>query len=133
MPLVGILNLLKKVRPSGRNRWMACCPAHEDNSPSLSIAVGGNEKILLHCFAGCQLADITEAIGLSVSDLFPKITNDLEFSNRFKHASNLANQAELDALTLIIAKNELMAGRALSAEDQKTVTQAIDRLGNAIL
>ena len=33
--------------------WMACCPAHDDRTPSLSIADGAEGRILLTCFAGC--------------------------------------------------------------------------------
>ena len=31
---------------------MACCPAHEDRRPSLSITPG-RKAVLYHCFAGC--------------------------------------------------------------------------------
>jgi hypothetical protein len=48
-------------------RWhgsggMACCPAHEDRSPSLSIGIGGNGRPLVHCFAGCAPADVLDAL-----------------------------------------------------------------------
>jgi DNA primase len=33
--------------------WVALCPAHADKSPSLSIRLADDGKILLHCFAGC--------------------------------------------------------------------------------
>ena len=41
--------------------WMAKCPAHDDNNPSLSIReVDG--KVLLHCHAGCPQRDVIEAL-----------------------------------------------------------------------
>lgn len=69
MPVDLILQRLNKVRKNGANKWMACCPAHEDRSPSLAIAEQG-DKILLHCFAGCEVPDILTAIDLSIGDLF---------------------------------------------------------------
>ena len=47
-------------------RWdgrsgMACCPAHRDRTPSLSISAGTN-TVLLHCFAGCDFVDIIRAV-----------------------------------------------------------------------
>lgn len=50
--------------------WMARCPAHEDTKPSLSIASGDDGRILLQCFAGCEVGGIVEALGLEVRDLF---------------------------------------------------------------
>jgi hypothetical protein len=50
--------------------WLARCPAHDDRSPSLSIAEGDDGRILLHCFAGCSLESIVAALGLTMRDLF---------------------------------------------------------------
>jgi len=36
----------------GSSGWMACCPAHDDNTPSLSLKVQ-NGKLLVRCHAGC--------------------------------------------------------------------------------
>jgi putative DNA primase/helicase len=33
--------------------WMACCPAHDDREPSLSICDADDGTILVHCHAGC--------------------------------------------------------------------------------
>ncbi len=52
-----------------RAGFTARCPAHDDRSPSLSITERDG-KILLHCFSGCSISAITEAIGVSVKDLF---------------------------------------------------------------
>jgi Protein of unknown function (DUF3987)/Toprim-like len=59
------------VRPNGQGGQLARCPTHEDRSPSLSISVGEDERVLVHCFAGCLTEDIVEALGLEVRDLFP--------------------------------------------------------------
>jgi len=40
-------------RKVGRG-WSACCPAHDDRSPSLSICDAGDGKVLIHCHAGCD-------------------------------------------------------------------------------
>ena len=62
------LGHLNKVRKS-KSGWMACCPNHEDNSPSLSINQG-IDCILIHCFAGCDSSGVMGSIGLSLADLY---------------------------------------------------------------
>ena len=70
-PLVqNILSRCHGVNPSSSG-WMARCPAHEDENPSLSIREGTDGKILLKCFAGCTLEQICSALGIKQSDLFP--------------------------------------------------------------
>src|SRR5689334_22447351 len=34
--------------------WMACCPAHDDRKPSLSIRAAHDGKVLVRCHAGCD-------------------------------------------------------------------------------
>lgn len=51
-------------------RVMAQCPAHDDRNPSLSIRESSDGTLLVHCFAGCQTADVVDAVGLSMADLF---------------------------------------------------------------
>lgn len=60
---------LEKVQKSGKG-WTARCPAHDDRAPSLSISEGSDGRVLLHCHAGCDTADIVTRLGLSESDLF---------------------------------------------------------------
>ncbi len=48
---------------------MACCPAHKDAKPSLSVSEKDG-KILVHCQVGCTTNEIVSAMGLSVKDLF---------------------------------------------------------------
>jgi hypothetical protein len=46
---------------SGRG-WLVCCPAHEDRSPSLSLADGDGGRLLVQCFAGCEARDVLAAL-----------------------------------------------------------------------
>jgi CHC2 zinc finger len=41
--------------------WMAKCPAHDDNNPSLSIREADG-RVLLHCHAGCTQGDVIDAL-----------------------------------------------------------------------
>lgn len=63
------LSLLNKVRQTAPNQYVACCPSHDDNNPSLSIKFD-NGKILLHCFAECSVDDILNSLSLEKSDLY---------------------------------------------------------------
>ena len=51
--------------------WVARCPAHGDDNPSLSIAKGEDGRWLLHCHAGCSAEAVVEAVGLKMADLMP--------------------------------------------------------------
>src|SRR2546422_1816018 len=64
-----LLSRFDAVRPRGGGRWVSRCPAHDDRSPSLSIAEG-DKGLLLKCWAGCELSAICEAVGITAKDLF---------------------------------------------------------------
>ena len=67
-PIDRVLAALKsagsRVQPSG-SRWAVQCPAHADRSPSLSIRVGRDGRVLLRCHAGCDSEDVLEALRLT--------------------------------------------------------------------
>lgn len=55
--------------------WSAHCPAHEDNTPSLSINTGEDGRVLLKCHAGCITKDVCARLNIADSDLFVPNTN----------------------------------------------------------
>jgi len=55
-------------RPAG-DGYSCRCPAHDDNSPSLSITPKDG-KVLLHCHAGCSFEQILSSLGLQKNDIF---------------------------------------------------------------
>jgi hypothetical protein len=42
--------------------WTAQCPAHDDRTPSLSIRDSVDDKVLVHCHAGCDQRDVIAAL-----------------------------------------------------------------------
>jgi hypothetical protein len=70
MEIRTFLARLDRVRPCAGG-WIACCPAHADRHPSLSINESDDGKILLHCHAGCDFTRVIGALGLRARDLFP--------------------------------------------------------------
>lgn len=69
--ITNLLTRLEKVKEKRANQWVACCPAHQDKSPSLAIALTQDGRILLNCWAGCSALDVITAVGLDWSALFP--------------------------------------------------------------
>ncbi len=127
-----LLSLLDKVKPTGMDRWQACCPAHADKSPSLAIRVNEDGTILIHCFAGCSIHEVLSAIGISLSDLFPEKSNIHPPIKRPFPASDilrcLAFEAQIVALTAdIILRNE-----KLTTEDYDRFMLAHSRIQQAI-
>lgn len=59
--LEAVLAKFERVEKHGAS-YMALCPCHADEKPSLSISEK-NGKILLHCHAGCAYEDIIKKIG----------------------------------------------------------------------
>ena len=64
-----ILDLLQGVTRNG-DGWKARCPAHDDQTPSLSITEGDAGRTLLKCFAGCTVESICASINITTADLF---------------------------------------------------------------
>jgi hypothetical protein len=71
MAVARVLERLDRVTKN-RNGWSARCPAHEDEHPSLSIAVADDGRILVNCFAGCARDRIVSALHLEERDLQPR-------------------------------------------------------------
>jgi len=63
------LGLLRGVKPSGKEKWMALCPSHDDRRQSLAITKN-KDHILIHCHAGCSLDQVLTPLKLTTADLF---------------------------------------------------------------
>ncbi|MHB8249071.1 MAG: hypothetical protein ACYDCX_09360 [Acidithiobacillus sp.] len=70
-PIDRVLHGLERVKRTAPDKWQALCPAHDDRRPSLSIREADDGRVLLKCWTGCGAAEIVNALGLSLADLFP--------------------------------------------------------------
>ena len=116
-----VLSRLNEVKSAGQNKWKACCPAHDDKNPSLSLSQSVDGKVLLHCWAGCSAADITTAIGLELRDLFPGESHS-------RSGPSLAAK-QFEVMIIGIALSNLRQGKPLSASDRERFELAKKRLG----
>lgn len=71
MRLNDFIPLLQNYKRLGNGEYNARCPGHDDKKNSLTIREADDERILIHCHAGCRSADIIKALGLNMSDLYP--------------------------------------------------------------
>jgi Toprim domain-containing protein len=57
-----IAEVLADSKVKARNgNYLVPCPAHDDDTPSLSLR-DGERGVMVHCFAGCRSADVYRAI-----------------------------------------------------------------------
>lgn len=99
------------------NRLMGHCPAHDDRTPSFSIDIMEDGRILLHCFAGCSQAAIEASLwphGLWP----PRKTNDrptLERLRPSRAGSRDHPERDRSAAVCRIAREAIQAQRSLVA------------------
>lgn len=55
------------------SEFQAKCPAHDDKRASLSVRLGDNGWVMLHCHAGCERDTILERLELRLFDIGPPI------------------------------------------------------------
>lgn len=134
MDIGEILAKLRKVRQSGPDRWTACCPAHQDRSPSLALRLMPDGRILLHDFGGCDIEAITDALGITVSDLFaePLARERLPAIRAPFSAMDALRCLARESRVIAIAAADLTEGKPLTDADADRVALATGRIAEAL-
>jgi len=114
-----LIGYLDAVKAKGPNKWSAKCPAHADKSPSLSIREGDDGRLLVHCFAGCSIDEITSALGMRVSDLFTD-------ARAPEDKRRMPRSARIDRGALAFRYEMAALDRRLRAEHVLTATRNCD-------
>jgi hypothetical protein len=130
--LENLLSRLAKVKGRAGN-YTACCPAHEDKSPSLAVKEQDG-KIILHCFAGCSVENIVGAVGMDMTDLFPpsdKPAYTPQPKVRF-FASDLLRVIALEAAIVSVAAYDMAHGKELPKADLDRLQLAYQRINTAM-
>jgi DNA primase len=127
-----ILDRLDKLRSTGRGRWMAACPAHDDRTPSLSVRETDDGRVLIHCFAECAIEDVLEAMGLTVSDLFDRPLQHHAGRARMREpARDLLELLSHEINVAMILLTEVVEGKGISAVGWERLAQAARCIGHA--
>jgi len=125
-----LLSRLEGVHNSGHRRWRGRCPAHVDRNPSLSVRELDDGRLLVHCFAGCDIESVVSAVGLGLSDLFPDqlIQHRLRALPKPLLVSDVVRclQFELEVAWIVMA--DIAAGRIITAADRERADIARDRI-----
>lgn len=132
MSIQRILNNLNKVKRTGDGRYVACCPAHDDSSPSLCIRELPDGRVLIHCFGGCDIESILSAMNLHLTDLYPEPIMQYGRPNQrpFNPSDVLLcirNESRLSALAIA----DILHGKVLSTEQKERLLLAAERLNEA--
>ena len=137
MSAAALLNRLERVRQTGEGRWLACCPAHEDKRPSLSIREVDGGRVLVHDFGGCEVGAVLDAVGLTLADLFDKPLTGMGPAGGY--GSSRSRIPAVDLLELIseetsvvgIIAGQLLDNRAITETDWQRLAQAASRIHRA--
>ena len=123
------LSRLDKVRRTGDSRYTACCPAHDDNNPSMTVTIAP-DRLLTYCHAmQCDHQDILAAVGMKVGDFYEDRWDAAKHA-AFTQKPKLApiSLEDIDRAVLRIARADLAAGKTLSFEDEARFELAMERL-----
>lgn len=122
-PADKLFPLLTKLRKTKQQTWQACCPAHDDKTPSMHVTEAEDGRLLLKCWAGCTAAQIVGAVGLELRDLF--------VSDPSKPRRRGPSQKAIDHERLICRLGDAQRARnePMNAQDLARYELARQRLG----
>ena len=130
-PIENTLSRLDKPRQRQPGQWSARCPAHPDKSPSLSVRETPEGSVLLHCFGGCEVAEIVAAMGLELHDLFPPRDKPTGTPKKIANLLTAGQALELlhtEATLIAIALTNFFKGTAVAETDMTRLRQAAGRI-----
>jgi hypothetical protein len=131
-PIDRLLSHLESVRETASAQYVAKCPAHDDGSPSLSIRDLG-DRVLIHCFAGCDPGEVMDAAGLSLADLFVRRETHGPTPRRERwNTGALLRELSDESVLVLIAATDMVQNRPLPPDDYKRLRTAVDRIARIV-
>lgn len=131
MNINDFLGYFEKSYRSGKDEYQCLCPAHNDKTASLSIKNLPDERILIHCFAGCAANDILGAVGLTFDDIVPKRLGDFKPVSKHFNPYAVLKAISNETLLVALAGLEVANGKTLPQEDKNRLMIAVNRLREA--
>lgn len=131
MNINDFLGYFEKSYRSGKDEYQCLCPAHQDKTASLSIKNLPDQRILIHCFAGCAANDILGAVGLTFDDIVPKRLGDFKPVSKPFNPYAVLKAISNETLLVALAGLEVANGKTLLQEDKDRLMIAVNRLREA--
>lgn len=135
MDVTAFTSRLSKCRKIGPDRWSACCPAHQDKTPSLLVSERKDGSIGIHCFSGCSTQSIVESIGLTLVDLFPDSPHEPGYKpprrEQLTHADALRGLAKECGIIAVLA-SDIADKKRITPRDADRGFQAMGRILTAL-
>jgi len=133
MSIETLLSRVDGVRETGQGKYIARCPAHEDKSPSLAIKECGDGRVLVHCFAGCEVEDVLAAVGMTFSDLMPeKVGTEHSFRpQKWINAKDALATLDHESLVVAIIGADFIKRKSLDDETWDRLATAVNRINSA--
>ena len=126
-----LLSRLEKVKRIANDRYTAICPSHDDRSPSLAIK-DADDRLLLHCFCGCETADVLSAIGLTFADVMPS-QNKGNFKKDKKpfYAIDILAIIKFEVSLVYLYASDVSKGLRLTSQEKERLLLATSRINHA--
>ena len=124
------MNHFDGVRETGNGQYSCRCPAHEDKSASLGIKDGEEGRILLNCFAGCDVKSILDSVGLDWKDILP----DNQLYQVEKHKFNpfaVLKMIRDEVLIIGLASADIRKGKPLNDVEHDRLLKAVGNVRDA--
>lgn len=126
-----IISRLTKCKSTGRNQWLACCPAHNDKTPSMTVRELDDGRVLIHCFSGCEPLSIMDSLGLEMTDLFPERLGQFEPVRQPFNAMDVLRALRRESGVLAIAVAHVAEGKPINSEHKARIDLAAERIADA--
>jgi hypothetical protein len=117
-------------------RWRAICPAHASKNRTRSLAIfeADDGRVLVKCFAGCDVSAIVAAVGLQIDDLFqPRpVADGAPRPRRPWSARDVAHALEAEAAVAWVVLTDIAAGKPITKTDRERAGVAADRCAHLL-
>lgn len=129
-----LLSRLDRVKRTGPDKWVARCPAHEDRGPSLAVRELDDGRTLVHCFAGCSVHEVVEAVGMNLSDLFPPraLANGRKPERRPFTSDDALRCLDFEATLVQLVAGDMLQRKPMDAASYDRLAVAVDRINAAM-
>ena len=128
-----LISRLERVKQTGVGRYITRCPAHSDRAPSLAIRELDDGRVLVHCFAGCDVQSILSATGLTFEDLFPpRELNHVKRERRPFPATDVLRAIAFESLVVLTTGSAILTGEPLNTVDRERLILAVSRIQAAL-